>query len=479
MKRRTFIAVTVAVAAGALVGPARLQARNTQSVHPNIIYIFTDQQSANMMSCADNKWLRTPAMDYIAENGIRFTRAYTSNPVCCPARISTMTGRFPSAISDGAGKPVRTNQGGMGVRQISDVVAQNTLGACMKRSGYDLIYGGKEHLPGPMNPARQWFTDISNNERQPLADAAANYIRKPHDRPYFMWLNFINPHDICYMAINGFPETEQEMDRMRGNKAALAALRRALALPEDAGEEEFFARHCPPLPPNYEPQKDEPRAIDKLLDTDAPWRRKARDSASDRDWRRHRWAYCRLTEVVDRQVQTVLDAVKSSGQEEDTLIIFSSDHGDMDAAHRMEHKTALYEEAANIPFMAMWKGHISAGQVDTVHLVSNGLDLLPTVCDYAGVQGRSDPRGRSLRPLFEGRDVPWRHTLGVESQIGRMVVSDDGFKYIRYDFDGVEEQLLDLNKDPYETTHFTDSPEHNGKLRDLRRAFEGEWFPTM
>jgi len=117
--------------------------------------------------------------------------------------------------------------------------------------------------------------------------------------------------------------------------------------------------------------------------------------------------------------------------------------------------------------------------VDTVHLVSNGLDLLPTVCDYAGVQGRSDPRGRSLRPLFEGRDVPWRHTLGVESQIGRMVVSDDGFKYIRYDFDGVEEQLLDLNKDPYETTHFTDSPEHNGKLRDLRRAFEGEWFPTM
>jgi choline-sulfatase len=59
-----------------------------------------------------------------------------------------------------------------------------------------------------------------------------------------------------------------------------------------------------------------------------------------------------------------------------------------------------------------------------------------------------------------------------------MVVSDDGYKYIRYDFDGVEEQLLDLNKDPHETTHFTDSPEHKGKLSHLRRAFEEEWFPN-
>ncbi len=99
-------------------------------------------------------------------------------------------------------------------------------------------------------PSHQGFTDISNNERQSLADAAANYIRKPHERPYFMWLNFINPHDICYMAINGFPETRKELARMTGDQTALAVLRRALALPEGVGEDEFFARHYPPLPPN-------------------------------------------------------------------------------------------------------------------------------------------------------------------------------------------------------------------------------------
>ena len=70
-----------------------------QEKQPNIIYIYTDQQSETMMSCAGNKYLKTPAMDYIAENGIRFTRAYTTNPVCSPARVSMMTGRFPGSHS--------------------------------------------------------------------------------------------------------------------------------------------------------------------------------------------------------------------------------------------------------------------------------------------------------------------------------------------------------------------------------------------
>jgi arylsulfatase A-like enzyme len=207
------------------------------------------------------------------------------------------------------------------------------------------------------------------------------------------------------------------------------------------------------------------------------FKRQARDNYTDRQWRLHRWAYCRLTEVVDSQVQTVLDAVKASGQEENTLIIFSSDHGDMDASHRMEHKTTLYEESANVPFMAMWKGHIPAGRVDQSHLVSNGLDMLPTVCDYAGIKGVADPRGRSLRPLFEGKNVSWRDTLGVESEIGRMVVDKDKFKFIKYDAAGTEVQLLDLNEDPYETKHVTDNPRHGEKLAELEKAFNTEWFP--
>ena len=453
--------------------------KSTQLRHfrkPNIIYIYTDQQSASMMSCAGNKWLKTPAMDYIAENGIRFTRAYTTNPVCSPARVSLMTGRFAGSFNDNEGRPARENRGAMRIEQISDEVRNTTIVAFLKKAGYEMVYGGKEHLPDPLTPKALGFDDICDDQREKLAQETARYIKGEHDRPYFMIVSLINPHDICYMAIRDSASGESEKRLLNRGKVEIAMLDKAMKMPEGVSEDEFFEKYCPPLPPNYEPQKDEPKAIDYMLDQ-RNFRRFARDKYTDKQWRRHRWAYCRLTEVVDSEIQIILDAIKQSGAEEDTLVIFSSDHGDNDSSHRLEHKTTFYEESANIPFMAMWKGQIPAGRVDDTHLISNGLDLLPTVCDYAGIKGASDPRGKSLRPLFEGKDVKWRDTLGVESEIGRMVVSKDGLKYMKYDVAGIEEQLLDLNSDPYETSHFTDDPKYALKLARLRRSFETEWFP--
>jgi choline-sulfatase len=190
----------------------------------------------------------------------------------------------------------------------------------------------------------------------------------------------------------------------------------------------------------------------------------------------HRWAYARLTEQVDAQIQTVLNALIESNQLENTLIIFSSDHGDMNAAHRMEHKTALYEESAGVPFMVMWKGHIKGNRVDSTHLISNGLDLLPTVCDYAGIKAVADPRGKSIRPLLEGKKTKWRKTLGVETEIGRMVVNESKLKYIKYDAVGIEEQLIDLKTDPYEMTHVTNNANYKRQLILMRKSFEKEWF---
>ena len=443
---------------------------------PNIIYIFTDQQHANMMSAAGNPWLKTPAMDYLAENGIRFTRAYTTNPVCVPARVSMMTGRFPGAFRDNNGDIVRQNNMAGRIPSISEEVENTTIAAWMKKAGYDLVYGGKEHLPKPLRPGPLGFKDISDDERNELASVAADYIKSKPKEPYFMILSFINPHDICYMAIRDFAETDFDHMLIRKGKTEIERLDKALQKPEGMSDEKFFARHCPPVPPNLEPQEGEPKALQSLVNN-RPFRKNAREKYTDEDWRMHRYAYARLTEMVDRQIQEVLDALKASGEEENTLVMFSSDHGDNDASHRMEHKSTLYEESANVPFLAMWKGHISPGQVDEVSLVSNGLDLLPTVCDYAGIDGKSDPRGRSLRPLFEGNRENWRETLGVESEVGRMVVSEDGFKYIEYDLAGMEKQLLDLNLDPHETKHFTDSPAHQKKIEQLHENFKTVWFP--
>lgn len=482
MNRRTFLK-SGALSAGAFAGfqflPQTAQGAK-ESKQPNIIFIMTDQQHAGMMSCADNPNLQTPAMDYIAENGIRFTRAYSTNPVCSPARVGLMTGRFPGVFMDEKGHPARENDGSMRIPEVSDEVRNNTIAAHLQSAGYELVYGGKEHLPKPLTPSRLGFKDITDNERDQLADAAADYIRGEHRRPYFMWLSFINPHDICYYALRRltFEEPGFPPDRRlsREEKTLLEALQR----PEGISDEEFLQSYCPNLPANYEPQQDEPQAISMLLE-ERPFRMNARRNYTEKDWRLHRWAYCRLTEMVDRQIQTVLDALQEVGQEENTLVIFSSDHGDLDSAHRMEHKTALYEEAANVPFTAMWKGRIPAGRIDNEHLVSNGLDLLPTVCDYAGVEGRADPRGRTLRPLLEGKRVNWRKTLGVESQIGRMVVDEHKCKYIRYDFapGEPEEQLLDLNHKPLESKNYTSDPSYASKLAQLRESYDTEWFPEQ
>ncbi len=448
--------------------------------NPNIIYIFTDQQHRDMMSAAGNPWLKTPAMDYLAENGVRFTRAYTTNPVCSPARVSLMTGRMPGYFKDDKGQRVTENVGAMRIGEISPEVKDTTLAAWLKRAGYRLLFGGKEHLPPSLTPEALGFEDITDDERGQLAERAAAFIASKPKDPYFMVVSLINPHDICYMAIRDFAESEHEKRLIESGKEEIATLDQAMQRPAGVSEATFFESYCPPLPPNYEPQKDEPRAIKNYI-ASRNFQQAAREQYTDKDWRTHRWAYCRLTETVDGQIQTILNALRESGEEENTLVLYSSDHGDLDAAHRLEHKSLPYEESAGVPFLAMWKGHLQAGVVDSTHLVSSGLDLLPTVCDFAGVAAEADPRGRSLRPLLEDRKVPWRETLGVETTVGRMVVDDQGHKYIRYKWpenDGTEVQLLDLKRDPHETTHFTDDPDAKGTLAKLSRAFDELWFPS-
>jgi len=388
-----------------------------------------------------------------------------------------MTGRFPGYFNDKDGNIVRENGGAQNIPEVSEEVKATTLAAYLKQAGYDLVFGGKEHLPLSLTPKALGFTDITDDERDVLSEKAAQYIKGEHKNPYFMVVSLINPHDICYMATRDFANARTLVHLRKKVKIEMETLDKALLLPKGVSKEQFFAEYCPPLPPNFEPQEDESLAIGSLLDR-REFRRSAREEYTEEQWRMHRWAYARLTEMADAQIQVILDALKEGGQEENTLVIFSSDHGDMDASHKMEHKTALYEESANIPFAAMWKGHIPAGQVNDRSLVSNGLDLLPTVCDYAGIKAQSDPRGRSLRPLFEGKDIEWRKTLAVESEIGRMVVSEDGYKYVRYDAVGAEERLMDLNKDPYETKHFTNDKTHSEVLSGLRKSYEEEWFPN-
>ena len=461
-------------------------ARSQSAKRPNVLVIITDQQRAGMLSCAGNPYVKTPHLDSLAQTGVRFERAYAVNPVCTPSRVGLMTGRMPSAIGVECNEDALLKQ-----TTVPASMLQSSLGNTFRAAGYQTVYGGKTHLPraeGAQGGIGAYgFDVISPNQREELANTAAAFLREKRERPFLMVASFINPHDICYMAISAFARHE-------GQAVALSEpgryLERALQLPQGISEERFFRSDCPPLPANLEVPKDELSTF--ILDK-REFQKYVRRSWTDREWRLHRWAYARLTEQVDREIGILLDALRETGHDRDTVVVMTADHGDQDASHRLEHKEVLYEEATRIPFIVSWKGVTKAGGVDRDHLVSNGLDLIPTLCDFAGIPKPSDLHGRSVRPLAEGRAAAaWRDHLVVENHIARLAHSGR-WKYLVarsekhadgacgickqriQEWDGrVREMLIDLETDPGEMVNLAPNPRFAPQLLAGRRALR-QW----
>ncbi len=430
--------------------------RKAPAGKPNILFIITDQQSATMMSCASNKWLKTPALDSLMKAGMRFEKAYATNPVCMPSRFSLFTGHYPSAIS------LRENGQGQGTERFVPLA----MGHAFKAAGYRAVYGGKVHLSGKLaNITACGFDQLTRDQRDGLAKECAAFLKQPQDRPFLLVASFINPHDICYQAIVAHA---QRSGSRRGNEA-VRVMQEAEKAPQGVTEEQFYKTLCPPLPDNYEPTEGEPKGVAAGLKDRAfkPW---IRENWGENQWRRHRWAYCRLTERVDRQIGVVLEALRAAKLADNTIVIFTSDHGDMDASHRMEHKSWTYEQAARIPLMIQYPGVTRPGHVDAQHLVSNGLDLLPTLCDLAGVKPPPDLPGRSLKPLLGGeKPSSWRSCLMIETQFSHGV-TDGRYKYTLFDAAGPEELLCDLQTDPGEMKNLAAKKEYSDVLRRMRKA---------
>ncbi len=465
MKRREFMATVAATATGLVLGPVSEASRDSAGQkRPNILFIMTDQQSASMMSCMGNKWLKTPAMDKLVASGIRFDRAYACNPVCVPNRFSLQTALMPSAIGMGKNEDSPA-------AAVTEAMIANSLGRIFQDAGYETVYGGKVHLPRKMKGIDNLgYRNLTGNSRQELAEACAKFIKSEHDKPFLLFASFINPHDICYMAINDFGRTNgQEPAGNVDSKTCESVLDRARQTQDISA---FVKAYCPPLPANHAIPPKEPECITTGYLGVRPFRAFIREKWTEDQWRLHRWAYCRLTEMVDKEIGIVLDALSQAGLEDNTLIVFTSDHGDMDSSHKMEHKSVLYEESVHVPFVMSYKGVIPSGSVDDKHLISNGLDLLPTLCDYAGIKTPEGLPGRSVRDLAETKKVKdWRNFVVTESQAGRMVRTDR-FKYCIYESGANREMLIDLQKDPGEMNNLAGDADYKDVLNKHRRLLK-------
>ncbi len=420
----------------------------TDEIRPNVLYIFTDQQSASAMSCAGNPDVNTPAMDRLAAEGVLFEQAYCSQPLCTPCRGSMFSGLMPHVCG--------TYKNGA---PIAEEFRQQELGNVLRRAKYDCLYGGKWHVPQGTMPADNdhGFRVFAPRGDHGLAEACVrelkNWTVKPAEarQPFFMVASFINPHDICQIG-------------------------RGQALPWGAIEESVpTLEECPNLPANFGIPPFEPEII--RVEQACNWAIYPYREHSPEEWRRLRWGYYRLVEKVDRQIGVILDGLDEAGLAENTVVIFSSDHGDGHGAHQWNQKCVLYEEVVRVPFIVRAPGGRRGAAVKD-RLVASALDLFPTVCDYAQAAVPEGLPGRSVRPLVEGAGhVEWHDQVVIETffdgnrgydATGR-AVRTERYKYCVYDRGRYAEQLFDLEHDPGEMVNLAVETRYRDVLLDHRR----------
>ena len=410
---------------------------------PNVLLITTDQQAALAVGAAGTTDLSTPAMDALGERGVRFERAYCTFPLCTPSRASLYTGRMPHEVgADYNNKPIAAE------------FRSGEMGNLMAAAGYDCAYGGKWHVPEIEIGEGHGFRKICGFDDWALADRCIDFLRTPRSAPFFLVASFDNPHNIC--------------EHSRRQRLPWGPVPHA-----PVGE-------CPNLPANFEVPAYEPSLIkhERAM--------KPAAELTEDEWRVYRHTYYRLVEKVDADVARIMAALEEAGQGGDTLVIFTSDHGDGMGAHRWNQKWVLYDESTRIPLIVRPPAGCPA-RVDEEHLVSNGLDLLPTICDYAGVQPPADLRGRSLRPLIDGEAgagvAGWRDHVVAETCFGPDVgaaqqarmVRTARYKYCLYGSGRNREQLFDLERDPGEMVNLAVEARYAGELA-RHRALLKAWI---
>ena len=417
---------------------------------PNILYVFTDQQSHDAMSCTGNSNLSTPALDRLAADGTRFSNAYVANPVCSPSRAAMFTCRWPHQVG------MMNNSGA-----IPDEMKPTCLGPVMSRAGYDCGYAGKVHVPGLFDAVDgHGFREVAPCGDNGLPSACDAFLREERDKPFFLVASFVNPHAIC------------EYGRFHHTPFA------------DVGEPPCLA-DCPNLPANYDIPAYEPEAI-------RMWQRRQQileihHNYTPEDWRRYRWGYNRLVEYVDAQIGQIMQSLEDAGHADDTIVVFSADHGDGQGAHRLGQKWTFYEESAKVPLIFRGPGIVASGLPEDA-LANAGLDLGPTICDLCDVDMPDEWPGESLKPLLTGEgEPPERKAVFCENELhgmgvqGRMVRTAR-FKYSVYAKFKNREQLVDLKEDPGEMVNLAVESRYSAVLTVHRNLLydwcvsTNDWF---
>ncbi|MCE5279417.1 MAG: sulfatase-like hydrolase/transferase [Planctomycetaceae bacterium] len=437
---------------------------------PNILLIQSDQHAPTALSCRGNPYVRTPNLDRLAAGGVSFANAYCTSPVCTPARASIATGRMPHEL-------------GINVNERAVPADVPTVGHMVTAAGYKAAWAGKWHVPenypqhvDEIPGFENLLFDMPNgwhlgaNVDAPTADRAIKFIRGPHERPFLLTASFYNPHDICYWVMDQGHEVFNKLYPEMGSW---------LSGPSDPPA---TAPELPPLPTNFELPDVESEFVEfcrhrghygNEIDWTHTW--------DELHWRRYLYAYHRFVEHTDATVGRVLGALRESGLEDDTLVIYTCDHGEGVATHRWVVKLMLYENPVKVPLIVRWPAGIARRGLDCEHIVS-ALDVPATIADYAGTAMPKECGGVSLRGIIENPSAPGRDYAVTELQPDPQRLEHKGrllrtkrYKYMAFSHGRNPEMLFDLQDDPGETRNLAVQSSAAGELVRHRRMLQ-DWI---
>ena len=445
-----------------------------QQTPPNIVLIIADDHANRALSCYGSSMNQTPHLDRLANAGMRFDRAFVTVALCGPSRATLLTGKY-------------CHLHGYKLNETPFDGSQQTFPKLLQKAGYATAVVGKWHLDSQpegfdyyniihghgqffdcpfKDSAQPWGSNESGFVPRPgyltdvITDISLDWLENKRDpaQPFCLLIEHKSPH-----LTHHYPPRYEKLFREPVPLPATFhddwSTREALRAYESRWSK--FSQMV-----EYEMQGNE------LGNQPFP----ARDTPGFREWAYQIYlkGYLRLVASLDENVGRVLDYLDSHGLRENTLVIYTSDHGCFLGEHGLYNKMWMYDPAIRVPLLARWPGHIAPGSHPDA-LVSF-LDIAPTLLDLAGAPVPADLQGQSLVPILEGRPNPtprdthyyhYYRQYDVPSMCGIRTATHKLICY--YELTGEDRwELFDLTTDPDELHNLARDPQHAGLRNQLQ-----------
>jgi arylsulfatase A-like enzyme len=417
---------------------------------PNLLIIQTDEHNFRTLGCYGGRIIETPNTDFLAAGGAMCTKFYATTPVCSPSRAAFVSGRYPQNT------PVVTNNIPMSDETV-------TFAEILRRAGYATGYAGKWHLDGTGKP--QWEPKRRFGFEDNRYMFNRGHWKKMEDTPTGPRVA-ARKRDKPTYAVEGADEQSFTTDWLSTKAIDFVNAHRAepfcymVSLPDPHGPNTVRAPYDTMFKAS---QVNIPATFSKSKEQTPGWAPPDK-KLTDKSLKRLMPPYYGMVKCIDDNVGRIISALRNNGILDRTIVVFTSDHGDLCGEHRRLNKGVPYEASAKIPFLIYYPKKIKGGTV--VNQVLTCVDFLPTVLSMMGVKTAGLEQGRDASALFAGK-VPsgWK-------DIGFMRGTHDWLCAVTQNHKIVYSQkdvpwLFDLKEDPDELTNFFEDPQYRDVVKNL------------